>query len=190
MLIQAIIFDFFGVVCSEVAPVWFQNNFPDKKHGELKDTYFEPVDSGKITEDELLNKLSSISHKPTAKINEELYELVSINHDVAEYITQLKSDYKIGLCSNSGSNFLHSILISHELTHLFDAVIVSSECGVTKPDERIYKYALEKLSVQAPETLFIDDNPNNVKGAERAGIHGLLFTDIQNLKQQVDSMVT
>ncbi len=181
MSTKVIIFDFFGVICSEVAPFWFQKYLSKKEAEKSKKIYFEPADSGEISDDELLENLSKFSHETSKEVNEELYNLAKINYDVIKLIKDLKQNHKIGICSNSESKFLHTILRVNKLTDLFDSIVVSSEYGVTKPDAMIYKFALEQLSASPQETIFIDDNPENVQGAEQVGIKSILFTNTKEL---------
>ncbi|MDP4038441.1 MAG: HAD family phosphatase [bacterium] len=189
MPIKTIIFDFFGVICSRVAPVWFQKYFPEKEAAELKKLYFEPVDSGKISEDKFLEILSKLSGKSTDEVNGELYSLVKIDDDIVKLIKSLGQDYKIGLCSNSAGKFLHTILETYKLVDLFDVVVISSEYGITKPGPRIYKFTLEQLQASPQETIFIDDNPEHVRGAEKIGIKGVLFTDPKKLFADLSKLI-
>ena len=104
-----------------------------------------------------------------------------LNSEVIELIKRLRPFYKLGLCSNSSSSFIRSILKSQRLGDIFDVVVISSECGVIKPDERIYKLVLEKLAVQAENSIFIDDSPINIEGAQSVGMKGVIFSDFQEL---------
>ena len=40
---KVIIFDFFGVICSEIAPPWFNKHFWGRKKEGLKDFYFKTL---------------------------------------------------------------------------------------------------------------------------------------------------
>ena len=181
MSINAIIFDFFGVICSEVSPFWFQKYFPENEAKNLKDFYAPPADLGKVSEDEFFSNLATLVHKTPKEVIDEFQSFVKLNSGVIELIKKLKPFYKLGLCSNSPSNFIRSILESQKLTDLFDVVIISSECGIIKPDQRIYQLVLDKLAVQAESSIFIDDNPVHVEAAQIVGMKGVIFSDFQEL---------
>ena len=136
---KAIIFDFFGVICSEIAPPWFNKHFGEEKSEGLKDFYFKPFDLGQIKEDELMNNLANITHTTPGQVNTEFQQLIKINSELVELIKKFKSGYKIALCSNGGSNFVRKIIEDNELKNLFDIVVISSEYGVVKPDIKIYE---------------------------------------------------
>lgn len=57
----------------------------------------------------------------------------------------------------------------------FDAIIISSEIGVTKPNEKMYKAAIKSLNLTSSEVLFIDDNPKNCDGALNLGIKSIVL---------------
>ena len=56
----------------------------------------------------------------------------------------------------------------------FDAVVVSGEVGMRKPEPRIYVLTAERLGVPVERCVFVDDLPANVRGAAAAGMTGVL----------------
>jgi putative hydrolase of the HAD superfamily len=58
----------------------------------------------------------------------------------------------------------------------FDAVILSYELGVRKPDPAIYRAALEALGGPAPErSVFVDDQPPYCDGAASLGLDAMVI---------------
>lgn len=68
----------------------------------------------------------------------------------------------------------------------FTQLTWSCELGMIKPNPAIYTYTCEKLRVAPQETLFLDDNPKNVRAAEALGIHGIHFTNAENLRRELE----
>lgn len=62
-----------------------------------------------------------------------------------------------------------------EVFSLFDDMVVSGRLGVTKPDPRIYRHAIDVCRLDPERTLFIDDSPINIESAMSCGLEGLLF---------------
>jgi putative hydrolase of the HAD superfamily len=59
---------------------------------------------------------------------------------------------------------------------LLDAVIISEEAGITKPDPRIFRLALETLGCEAADTVMIGDAwETDIAGARAAGIRPVWF---------------
>jgi 2-haloacid dehalogenase len=72
--------------------------------------------------------------------------------------------------------------------HLFDRfrdVVVSGDEKLVKPDPAIYRLALDRFGIAAGDAVFIDDNRDNVAGAEAVGIAAIHFTDAKALRQQL-----
>jgi putative hydrolase of the HAD superfamily len=77
--------------------------------------------------------------------------------------------------SNSGPEVMARVRVRWPLAGLFDAVIISCEVGLSKPDPRIYQLCLDRLGLSAPDTLFVDDRADNIEGAARVGLRTLQF---------------
>jgi putative hydrolase of the HAD superfamily len=59
----------------------------------------------------------------------------------------------------------------------FDVVVESAIVGLRKPDPRIYELALERLRVDASESVFLDDLGINLKPARAMGMTTIKVTD-------------
>ncbi|MBI5392693.1 HAD-IA family hydrolase [Candidatus Woesearchaeota archaeon] len=57
-----------------------------------------------------------------------------------------------------------------------------------KPQPEIYKIALQKINCKPEETVFIDDMQKYVDGANAVGIHGILFQDAEQLKDDLKKL--
>jgi 2-haloacid dehalogenase len=49
--------------------------------------------------------------------------------------------------------------------------------------------ALQRFGIKAEETVFIDDNPNNVAAANALGITGILFEGKENLEEKLLTLI-
>ena len=72
-----------------------------------------------------------------------------------------------GLVSNSWSTAHYDRAL---LAELFDAVVISAEVGLHKPQPGIYRLAAERLGVAPGRCLFVDDLQENCEGAEAVGM--------------------
>lgn len=61
----------------------------------------------------------------------------------------------------------------HGLDYYFDALYLSYEMGVMKPDSRIFEMMLQGEKAEPQETVFIDDSAHNTQAAAAMGIHVL-----------------
>ncbi len=90
---------------------------------------------------------------------------------------------RTGLLSNSWGieRYPHDLL-----PELFDAVVISGQEGVRKPDLVIYEVAIERLGVPASEIVFVDDLPGNLKPARELGMTTVHHTSAANTLDQLE----
>lgn len=78
---------------------------------------------------------------------------------------------RLGAVTNGRTDKQRRCLDALDLTPRLDAVLVSEEVGLSKPDPRIYTSALERLGIPASQTLFVGDSPvNDVQGPQHSGM--------------------
>ena len=100
-------------------------------------------------------------------------------------VNQLKDNgIKVGLLTNSVPEFWPVIERTIN-TKLFECIVDSSQVGIRKPDERIYKLTARKLGMQTNSCVMIDDLEHNIKGAEQAGMAGILFTSAEETEYAI-----
>jgi putative hydrolase of the HAD superfamily len=58
----------------------------------------------------------------------------------------------------------------------FDVLVVSAHVGSRKPDEGIFRHALQAMNLPADAILLVDDALENVVVAERLGMRGVVLT--------------
>jgi len=184
-MIRAIIFDCFGVLYVEAKDAYF-SHFPEH-YDELHDLNTR-ADHGFIdrqTYTEAVAKITGVSVEETAKAF--MKEHV-INKPLIDYIRNLKKHYKIGLLSNIGRDWMQDFFDEHQLHDLFDAVVISSQEGITKPNPLIFERTAERLGVSPDECIMIDDIKDNCDGAKAAGMRAILF-DAKADPQQLDNLI-
>ncbi len=63
------------------------------------------------------------------------------------------------------------------LAELFDAVVISAEVGLHKPQPEIFRLSADRLGVAPPSCVFVDDLRENIEGAEAVGMTAVLHRD-------------
>jgi putative hydrolase of the HAD superfamily len=87
-----------------------------------------------------------------------------------ELVTEASRSVRVAALSNL--NQLHwAHMSSWELLAAFDAVFLSFQLGLVKPDPAIFERVAADLQTPPREIVFIDDNQVNVDGACAAGFH-------------------
>ncbi len=72
---------------------------------------------------------------------------------------------------------------------MFDAVVISGEVGMRKPEPRIFLHAAELLGLPPQECVFIDDIEANITAAEQIGFTGVLHSAADDTAQQVADLL-
>lgn len=71
---------------------------------------------------------------------------------------------------------------------LFEEIVLSGEHGCSKPDERLYRIALQRIPIPTENLVFVDDSVKNVRGSEEIGLRALLFTGADRLRNDLKAL--
>ena len=91
----------------------------------------------------------------------------------------LAKGLRLGVISNWDSS-AKSILASCGLLDRFEVVIISSEVGISKPDERIFRLAVQRAGVDPSHCLYVGDNYyDDAVGASSIGMKYLIINKLE-----------
>ena len=147
------------------------------------DIYMEST-RGDITKKEHLRLLSEIFEISPKKVEilfeKTINENVIENKELFDLIFRLKKKgYKMGILSTQ-QHLSRTSLVPEKYYEIFDAMEISCDDGLRKPDPKAFHLILKRLDAIPEETLFVDDKQENVDAAEKLGMNALTF---QNNKQ-------
>jgi putative hydrolase of the HAD superfamily len=185
---KAIAFDFFGVLCSRVAPRWVEQHCASERKREVREHVLDRVDRGEITQQEMFERLAGIAGCQASAVESQWYALAAVDHEMIALLHELQPAFKLALLTNASWPFVRSLLRQVDIERVIDCIVISSECGHAKPDAAIYKRMLDLLGEQAASVIFIDDTRENVVAAKRAGVTGVLFRNLRDLRQVLRQM--
>lgn len=136
-------------------------------------------ETGRISEEEFAaafaERLSAVSGRRVDPVGlvQRIFR-VNLEEDMLEAVGTVRSaGLKTALLSNSWGMGLYP---KDRLDDLFDAVVISGEVGVRKPDAAIYRLTLERLGVEARACIFVDDHPGHLVPAEAQGMTTVLHS--------------
>jgi epoxide hydrolase-like predicted phosphatase len=72
---------------------------------------------------------------------------------------------------------------------LFDAVVISGEVGMRKPEPGIFRHAAALLGLEPRECVFIDDIAANIEAAQACGMTGIQHTDPESTAAALESLL-
>ena len=104
--------------------------------------------------------------------------------DKLNLLNELKKHFGIYLLSNTNNihlqyineHLLKNLTGKNDLDGYFHRAYYSHRMGKRKPDADIFEQVLQENDLTPLHTLFLDDNPDNISGAERLGIQTVYVT--------------
>jgi FMN phosphatase YigB (HAD superfamily) len=134
-------------------------------------------ETGRITEAEFYEEVCRRANTriPRAEFLEAWYSIFAEPLIPDEWLAALAQ--RVPLWALSNTNKLHFEFMMRRYTFLshFEGFVLSHEVGLLKPDERIFRIALERVQARASEVLFADDQAANVEAAQALGIDAFRF---------------
>lgn len=103
-----------------------------------------------------------------------------------DLVADLKqAGYGIYGLTNWASETFYTIVNDYPVFSLLDGMVVSGDVRLLKPDAAIFNCLLNKYGLKAEESVFIDDNAENVDGAIAAGLSAIRFTGAAALREEL-----
>jgi putative hydrolase of the HAD superfamily len=200
--INAIIFDLGGVILNidyqlpvkafkKLGIEDFSAHFNQAAQSRLLDDY----ETGQISSEEFIDEIRTLV-KPEFGDREIIQAWNSILLDLPENrlftLEKAAENHRIFLLSNTNDlhiqEFNSYLLEEHNLPSLepfFEALYLSYEVGLRKPDPRIFEYVLQDAGLDPRSTLFIDDSLQHIRSAAELGINTWHLRD-QELSEFLD----
>lgn len=184
-MIKEIIFDCFGVLTQDGWTAVLKKFATDENREQLSDLN-KTVDKGLISFKEFVASVSEICGASEDELLTYLVKSYYPEDDVFEYIRQLKEQYRIGLISNISAPIEQYLPTAP--VELFDEQTLSYQAGVIKPAKEIFEIHLAKTGTRPEEAVFIDDREANAEGATVAGLHGVWYKNLEQLKTELKEL--
>lgn len=189
--IKSIIFDLGGVVMHG-GYLGFINHYcapcltplGRKKIADLE----HRVNLGEITESRFYRLLREVFglHLTAAQMRRQIVRKMRADRALLRLLPRLHPA-KVALFTNSIGNMALDVLHSRRIPSrkLFDRVFVSSQIHFAKPDRAAYRYVLRKLRVKPREALMVDDRLENIRGARKAGMQGIVYKNSRQFRREL-----
>ncbi|HEX8389955.1 MAG TPA: HAD-IA family hydrolase [Candidatus Saccharimonadales bacterium] len=184
--ISALIFDCFGVLQLD-STVSLLHVVGQADQAELAGV-FAANNLGHYDRDGYVRELARVTGLSVERVETYIRHEHRLNRPLVDAIMTLRGTYKIGLLSNIGRGWMNDFFSQHQLHDLFDAVVLSGDEGIAKPDPAIYSIMTERLEVPTEQCVMIDDIDANCRGAEQAGLTAIQFIDNQQLRTQLANL--
>jgi putative hydrolase of the HAD superfamily len=144
------------------------------------------LETGEIAPDEFERRFATLLGTEPDGLVEGLFAGLQPNQPMLDTVGRAReANIPTGLISNSW-------VMDHytdEVRELFDAVVISAEVGLHKPQPGIYVLAAQRLGVAPEECVFVDDLRENCAGAEAVGMTAVLHRDSAETIARIEELL-
>jgi putative hydrolase of the HAD superfamily len=158
----------------------------ETRHKEVVPLFEE----GRITLDQYLER--TVFYQPRSFTREEFKQFMfSVSRPkplVLEIARQLYSKQFMATINNESRELNQYRIENFGLIDCFHVFVTSCFVGMRKPEERIFRLALDLTQHAPEECCFIDDRPLNIDGASKVGFRTVLMKDARQLRRDLESL--
>ena len=164
---------------------WFYENICTMDWNENQDSGY-PLSKATEEKVEEFPEFEDISRMYYGRSEEMLGDQIQGTVDILEKLI-LDKKYNIYALTNWSAETFPKALEKFEFLKWFEGIIVSGEEKTRKPFKKIYDITINRFNLEPNETLFIDDNLRNIKGAKKIGINTIHFSSSDKLKVELNN---
>jgi len=199
LTIRNVVFDLGGVLLewnpAKIVARAFDN--PAEGQAVMREIFLHPdwlkFDSGQLTE---LQAIRLFARK-TNRNEDQIRDLMAIYRDSlapipesVDFFYELKnSGLRLFCASNIHQSVFRDLAKRHTFLNDFDGVVTSGRIGILKPSPEFYEHLLAAHALNPAETAFVDDRADNVDGALRAGLHGIIFVNVTDCRHKLAVLI-
>ena len=145
------------------------------RHDDTARQLLFDLETGRIREAEFEPHFAAVLGVGADGLIDRLFASMRADEPMVEAVaTARRAGVRTGLLSNSWGDDRYD---RSRFAELFDAVVISSEVGLRKPDPEIYALACERLGLAPERCVFVDDLGGNLKPAAAIGIATVKHTE-------------
>jgi HAD superfamily hydrolase (TIGR01509 family) len=133
---------------------------------------------GEIAEAELWRAIArrhGLSEPDADQLAHDFFAPDEVDADLVAFLVALRPRHRTAILSNAWASARTVFCARYGLDRVVDEIIISAEEGVTKSHAAIYQRTAERLGLPLDALVLLDDSPENVAGAEAAGMRAILF---------------
>ena len=147
------------------------------------------LERGKIGFDEYLDRTVFYRPRPFARevFKDYVFSLSQPHREVLALAEQLARSgrYFMATINNESKELNLYRIQTFGLREIFSVFVSSCFVGLRKPEQGIYRLALEVTQKSPEDCCFIDDRALNLESAQRLGMHTVEMQDVEQLRREL-----
>jgi len=194
--VEGVLFDWGGVLIDNPGPALMSYcaqalGVSVEDYTRIHNECGEPFQKGSIREDvfwqRVCERLGCHQPKQASLWGDAFRAVYSPREEVFALAQRLRENgCKTSLLSNTEIPAMEFFL---ELRYeVFDAVTFSCAEGVAKPQREVYEIAASRLGLACARCVFIDDKREFVEGAQAAGMEGIAYDSIEQVRRELAAL--
>lgn len=158
----------------------------------VKHPVWNEIDRGVMTEEEVLEafiKNDPSVEKELRMVYENFDGLLKLFEYTKGWILDLhKRGYKVYCLSNMSHKAVRECWNALNFVGMLDGFVLSCDVQVTKPEPEIYNILFKQYDLNPDECVFFDDLPSNIEGANKLGMHGIVFKNVAQAEADLSKL--
>jgi epoxide hydrolase-like predicted phosphatase len=183
------VFDSFRAFCADegLDPETIRRLFRDDRRAL---EYVRGLERGELTEQqfaERFGELLELEQGRRAGLVDRMFGHIRPDDDMVAALRRARAHgIRTGLISNSMGAGRYD---RSSFPELFDAVVISGDEGMHKPQPEIYELGCERVGLAPADCVFVDDLRENCEGAEAVGMTAVLHRGAQQTLPQLEELL-
>ncbi|HZZ98877.1 MAG TPA: HAD-IA family hydrolase [Candidatus Saccharimonadia bacterium] len=133
-------------------------------------------------------KLNALHKKLSGDLSYNVFEYFKLNRELLNFLLELKKRYALAFYLFTDGS-MHTIPeVRAELAPVFTSLHGSSELGHKKDEMLAYQALIALLKLNPSTTVFIDDKAENIEAAKQAGLIGIQYVSLEQLRATLNRL--
>jgi putative hydrolase of the HAD superfamily len=147
------------------------------------------LERGEVTKEEFSPRFGTLLGVADATdLPERLFADVGADEPMVNAVKRAKeAGVRTGLISNSWGD--RGQYDQDSFPQMFDAVVISGEVGLNKPEPEIFRLGAERIGLEPAECVFVDDLKENCEGAEAVGMTAILHRGAETTVPELERLL-
>ncbi|KAH9034150.1 HAD-like domain-containing protein [Lactarius hengduanensis] len=186
-----LIFDL-GDVLLNLSPVTKTSISPKTLKAVISSTFWHDYERGRLSEDEcyrLAGDKFSLDPEEFRRAVLDTHDSIQQNDAFIHFIRDLQAEaqgaLRIFAMSNISAPDYDVVRARPEEWGIFERIFTSAAVGMRKPELCFFKFVLDQIKAEPSSVVFVDDKFENVLAARSLGMNGIVFDDVQRVRQSL-----